>query len=79
MKKLMATAAIVFAASGASAQEQPTVAELTAQGKVLLASHFTEVNELLTLVLGTVEGAPEYICRTRYRGGSGYDVCRKLQ
>ena len=80
MKRLaLATAMALSMAGGAVAQDTVTVSTLTAQGKVLLATHFTEATDIIVMVLGTVEGGPEVICRTRYRGGNGYDECRKMQ
>jgi len=79
MKKLIAAAILTLGAGTAQAQDSMTVSTLTAQGKVLLASHLIEQIEVVTMILGTVEGGPEFICRTRFRGGTGYDECRKLQ
>ena len=79
--KRFAIAAVLAAtmAGGASAQENTTVATLTAQGKVLLSTHFTEATDIVLMIMGTVEGGPEYICRTRFRGGNGYDECRQMK
>ena len=80
MKRVIAAAALLLAGLGpAQAQEEVTIAQLSAQGKVLLSSHFIEVTEQVIMIMGTVEGGPEYICRTRPRGGSGYDTCRKFE
>lgn len=79
MKKLVAVVALAFAATTAQAQDNVTVSTLTAQGKVLLASHMIDQLEMVTMILGTVEGGPEYVCRTRFRGGTGWDECRKLK
>ena len=79
MKKILVAAAMTLGLSqGAVAQDAESVSALTAQGKVLLASHYSDVTDIVIMVVGTVEGGPEYICRTRFRGGSGYDECRKM-
>jgi hypothetical protein len=45
----------------------------------LLASHADE-KSVVTLIMGTIDGGPEYICITRYRVGANddYDQCRKI-
>jgi len=81
MKRLF-TAVLIAAsvlAAPLSAQQTTTVAQLTAQGKVLLSSHMVDVTDQVFLIMGTVEGGPEFICITRFRAGSSYDQCRKFE
>jgi len=57
-----------------------TVSELVNRGLVLLGSHLMD-NGTITLIIGTIDGGPQFICQTRYRiSESGdFDNCRMLK
>ena len=76
MKRVIVALLLSLTSLAASAQ---TVSELSNQGLVLLASHADE-KSVVTLIMGTIDGGPEYICITRYRVGANddYDQCRKI-
>ena len=77
MRVLLAilTASVVLA--GPARAE--TISELVNRGLVMLSSHGAD-NGTVTLLLGTLEGGPQYICVTRFRKSenSDFDNCRAL-
>lgn len=80
MNRFLATAGLALALMGGAASAE-SLSELSAQGKVMLSSHYNAENKVITVIVGTVNGAPEYICETRYRvkDGDSYDQCRALR
>ena len=74
--------AAVFLAFGLLAlpARAETISELVNRGLVLLDSHAAP-NGTITLILGTFEGGPQYICQTRYRisDAGDFDNCRMLK
>ncbi len=57
-----------------------TISELVNRGLVLLDSHVMD-NGTIALIIGTIDGGPQFICQTRYRiSESGeFDSCRTLK
>ena len=80
MKKFVGIAGLAFALLGGAASAE-TLSELSAQGKVMLSSHYNAENKVITVIVGSVNRAPEYVCETRYRvkDGDSYDQCRALR
>ena len=79
MKRTLAAAALaILGATGASAE---SVSELAAGGLVVLNSHYDADKGVVIFLMDDVQGAPMYVCQTRYRvqEGDSFDQCRKLR
>ncbi len=57
-----------------------TISELVNRGLVLLDSHVLD-NGTVALILGSIDGGPQFICQTRYRISTDgdFDNCRMLK
>lgn len=82
MKQTLAAAVLggMFAL-GASAATGESVSQLAAGGLVVLNSHYDETKGVVIFLMGDVQGAPLYVCQTRYRVAEDddFDQCRKLR
>lgn len=79
MKRLfMALGLLAMTGVGAQAE---TISELSEGGLVVLSSHYDQSRSVIVLVMGDLQGAPLFVCETRYRVGEGdsFDQCRKLR
>lgn len=70
--------ALLMLAGTSTAQ---TVSDLVAERLVMLDSHYNPDKGTITFIMGTVQGAPVYVCETKFRvpaANSPFDQCRKM-